>query len=242
MDLRVRRDIHDDVAEHLRLASEPPALGEALVASVRDLDLVERAEVLRARGDAVLRVLALGQDDLTSAADPAAAAHRVEIDAELARAVEHRRPGLELAAPARRNEDDPGAHDVAASPTRAARPPRRRPSATGACSRCVAIHALQSRSLPIITSAAFTASRTSACRGDVIALVRPFEIAIARNAPFSSLRLGNPNDTVQAPHVVVTPSSSWSRRSSANTCRPAEPIAPIGMTSGSTTMSSFGMP
>ena len=46
----------------------------------------------------------------------------------------------------------------------------------------------------------------------------------------------------EAPQVVFTPSSSWSRRTSANTCRPAPPMAPIGITSGSTTMSSAAMP
>ena len=45
-----------------------------------------------------------------------------------------------------------------------------------------------------------------------------------------------------APQVVLTPSSSRSRRTSRKTWRPALPIAPMGITSGSTTMSSFGMP
>ncbi|EKD59635.1 MAG: hypothetical protein ACD_54C01226G0001 [uncultured bacterium] len=46
----------------------------------------------------------------------------------------------------------------------------------------------------------------------------------------------------EAPQVVLTPSSSRRRRTSANTCWPAEPIAPTGITSGSTTMSCAGMP
>ena len=45
-----------------------------------------------------------------------------------------------------------------------------------------------------------------------------------------------------APQVVFTFSSVTRRRSSANTWRPAVPIAPIGITSGSTTMSEAGMP
>ena len=47
---------------------------------------------------------------------------------------------------------------------------------------------------------------------------------------------------LDAPQVVFTPSSSRKRRTSAKTCKPAVPIAPIGMTSGSTTMSCAGMP
>ena len=70
----------------------------------------------------------------------------------------------------------------------------------------------------------------------------PFAIAIARKAPLMPLRLGSPNETLDAPHVVLTPSSSWSLRTSVNTCRPAPPIAPIGITSGSTTMSCGAMP
>ncbi|MBI3648279.1 MAG: hypothetical protein HY240_05985 [Actinobacteria bacterium] len=87
-----------------------------------------------------------------------------------------------------------------------------------------------------------TACRTSMCSGLVIAEVSPLAIAIARNAPFSPPRCGSPKDTFEAPHVVFTPSSSRRRRTRANTCRPAVPIAPIGITSGSTTTSEAGMP
>ncbi len=76
----------------------------------------------------------------------------------------------------------------------------------------------------------------------MIALVIPFAIAIARNAPLMPLRFGSPKEMFDAPQVVFTPSSSCSRRTSAKTCRPAPPIAPIGITSGSTTMSCAGMP
>ena len=96
--------------------------------------------------------------------------------------------------------------------------------------------------MPIITSAAITAARTSVCSGLVIADVIPDAIAMVRNAPFSVFRFGRPKLTFDAPHVEFTPSSSCRRRTSANTCRPAVPIAPIGITSGSTTMSSLAMP
>ena len=71
---------------------EPPVVGEAAVGGVRLLDLVDRGEMRGGRGDAVLRVLALGHLDLAAAADAAASADRVEVDAEAARGVEHRRP------------------------------------------------------------------------------------------------------------------------------------------------------
>ena len=55
-------------------------------------------------------------------------------------------------------------------------------------------------------------------------------------------RLGSPNEMFEAPQVVFTPSSSRSRRTRWNTWRPAEPIAPMGITRGSTTTSSLGIP
>ena len=93
-----------------------------------------------------------------------------------------------------------------------------------------------------MTSAAQIAWRTSACSGLVIAEVSPDAIAIGRKAAFSAGRFGSPKLTFEAPQVELTLSSSCSRRTSRNTCRPAVPIAPIGITSGSTTMSSRGMP
>ena len=69
-----------------------------------------------------------------------------------------------------------------------------------------------------------------------------FEIAIGRNAELICSRFGSPKLTFEAPHVVLTPSSSLSRRSRWKTCWPAWLSAPIGMTSGSTTMSERGMP
>ncbi len=83
---------------------------------------------------------------------------------------------------------------------------------------------------------------TSACIGFMIADVMPAPIAIDRNVPVMAWRLGSPKLTLDAPQVVLTPSSLRSRRTRANTCRPAVPMAPIGMTSGSTTTSPAGMP
>ena len=76
----------------------------------------------------------------------------------------------------------------------------------------------------------------------MIAEVRPLAIAIARNAPLIPSRCGRPKLTLLAPQVELTLSSSRSRPRIRNTWRPAVGIAPIGISSGSTTMSSRGMP
>jgi hypothetical protein len=55
-------------------------------------------------------------------------------------------------------------------------------------------------------------------------------------------RCGNPKLTFDAPQVELTFSSSRSRPRMRKTWRPAVGIAPIGISSGSTTMSSLGMP
>ena len=76
----------------------------------------------------------------------------------------------------------------------------------------------------------------------MMADVIPAPIAIARKVPVMMCRLGSPKLTLEAPQVVLTPSSSRSRRTRWNTCRPAVAMAPIGITSGSTTTSAVGMP
>ena len=56
------------------------------------------------------------------------------------------------------------------------------------------------------------------------------------------LRCGRPKLTFDAPQVVLTSSSVRSRRTRRITCTPVWLMAPIGITSGSTTMSQAGMP
>ena len=65
---------------------------------------------------------------------------------------------------------------------------------------------------------------------------------MGRKAALMPWRLGRPKEMLEAPQVVLTPSSSRRRRTRAKTCRPAVAMAPIGMTRGSTTMSWAGMP
>ena len=96
--------------------------------------------------------------------------------------------------------------------------------------------------MPISTLAARTASISCGRQGFMMAEVMPAAMAIGRKAALTAWRWGRPKEMFEAPQVVFTPSSSRSRRTSAKTCRPAVPIAPIGMTSGSTTMSAALMP
>ena len=106
----------------------------------------------------MLRVLALGDLDLAAAADPAAPADGVEIDSEPPGCVEHGRPRRETAASAGRGEDDERVAHGAAALRLPSRPPRRpRVASPLAESPLRAIQFAQWASLPISTSAAFTA-------------------------------------------------------------------------------------
>src|SRR6188472_1362646 len=243
VDLALRRHVDHDVLCDERSAAEAPARGEAAVGRVEPLRLGLRRQRLARAGDPVLRVLALGDAHLAAPADPAAAARRVEVDPESARGVEHRRPARHRSAASRGQEDDTrvAAHASAVA-LRAARPPRRPAVAPDAPSPLRAIHAAQCSSLPISTSAAFTAWSISAWSGLVIAEVSPDAIAMGRNAALRPVRFGSPKLTFEAPHVELTRSSSRSRPRRRKTWRPAVPIAPIGITRGSTTTSSREMP
>ena len=75
-----------------------------------------------------------------------------------------------------------------------------------------------------------------------MAEVRPALMAMVRNALLTPLRFGNPKLTLEAPQVLLTFSSSRRRRTMCMTCRPAWLMAPMGITSGSTTTSLWGMP
>src|SRR5262249_34410300 len=223
-------------------AAEPALVRKAALGRVAALELARRREVVGRRHDPVLRMLALRDLDLAAAADAAAATDRIEVDAEPSRRVEHGRPGLEAPSPAGGGEDPEGVAHVAAALRRPSRPPRRPRVASPADSPHRAIQSAQCASCPMSTSAAFTALSISVCKGLVIADVSPEAIAIGRKAAFSAGRFGNPKLTFEAPHVELTPSSSRRRRRILKTCCPAFPSRPIGMTSGSTTTSSFGMP
>ena len=210
-----------------------------------------------ARRDAVLRVLAFAHHDLAATADPPPAAHRVEVDAERAGRVEHAGPGANgprlpegvkttervrraLTAPACRSAT-PAVGARAAPPRPAAAPSRRRRRRLLADT--APIHVAQSGSCPSSTSAAPMA------RADLLVQrVGDRRRQPGAPRPWPGTRrtaragAGSPNATFDAPHVELTRSSSRSRRRMWNTCRPAVAIAPIGITSGSTTTSSRGIP
>src|SRR6185369_16402499 len=105
MDLAVSRHVDDDVAEDVRRAGEASSLRQRLAFAVAPLDLREGRQMVGARDDAVLGELALSQIDLTASADAAPAADGVDIDAERARCLEHRRSERKAAALSRRRED-----------------------------------------------------------------------------------------------------------------------------------------
>ena len=118
MDLAVRRYVDDDVARDLRLASEPAAVGQrAALGDIARLHRVPGGDVVGARLDAVLGERAFADLDLAAAADAAAAADGIEIDAELARGLEDACALGEAAALAGGREDDElVGHDAVLSP------------------------------------------------------------------------------------------------------------------------------
>src|SRR5439155_7022666 len=101
-------NVDDRIAPEVGDAAEPAALTQSLGRAVLLLDRAERGQMIHCRRDPVLGELANALLDLTTAADPSAAADRIDVDAEPARGVEHGRPGLKPAAPSRRREDDEG--------------------------------------------------------------------------------------------------------------------------------------
>src|SRR5688572_3995217 len=203
----------------------------------------------------MLREFALGDQHLAASADAAAAADGIDVDAERARGGEQRRADGKTPALARGREDDERLLDGHEQPlrrgdryARTLRPRSRRPRPASpltpgeGASRKRAIHRSQCGSWPIMTSAPMQAWIVSTCSGFVIAEVRPEAIAMVRKALLMPPRFGRPKLTLEAPQVVLTFSSSCSRRTSRMTWAPAWLIAPIGITSGSTTTSLAGMP
>ena len=129
VDLGLGRHVDQQIAADLRVTPEPAVRGEAIAFAVALLGLGERDQVVGRARDPVLRERAAHRHHLAAPADPAAPADRVEVDAERTGGVEHARTVGNLAAPARGGEDD-GVHDSACVPSRAERPPRRRPVAS----------------------------------------------------------------------------------------------------------------
>ena len=77
---------------------------------------------------------------------------------------------------------------------------------------------------------------------DLGGVVRPSLIAIERKPAPMVPRSGIPNDTFEAPSVMFTPSSSWMSEMVSSVFTTSEVSAPMGMASGSSTMSSTASP
>ncbi len=123
--LAVGRHVDDHVAEQLRLTGQAAVRRHLLAArAVALLGRARRRDVRGARADAVLGELALGQGDLATAAQRPAAAHRIDVDPELARRLEQGRAAREPPAAPGRRENDEGSvsHPVGAQAQRALEP------------------------------------------------------------------------------------------------------------------------
>jgi hypothetical protein len=114
--LAVGRHVDDHVAQQPRLAGQAaPGLHHLVAGAVVLLGRARRRDVGRARADAVLGELALGQRDLAAAAQRPAAAHRIDVDPEFARGLQQGRAARKTPAAPGRREDDEGSvgHRVA---------------------------------------------------------------------------------------------------------------------------------
>ncbi len=106
VDLALGRDVDQDVALDGRCAAQATIGGKAVDQAILRLDLGRGREVLGQRGDAELGERADPGADLAAAADPPAAADRVDVDTERARGVEDGGALGETTPPSRRGEDD----------------------------------------------------------------------------------------------------------------------------------------
>ncbi len=106
MDLALGRDVDQDVAADLGRARQAPVGGQALLLAVGRLERGEGRQVVRLGDDPVLGKGAQTLRHLAATADAAPAADRIDVDAQRARRVEHRRALGEPPAAARRREDD----------------------------------------------------------------------------------------------------------------------------------------
>jgi len=108
--------------------------------------------------------------------------------------------------------------------------------------RNVEIQRIAYSSCPSNRSDASTALRTSGTSGFVMAQVNPACIATEKKAAFTIGRSGRPNDTFEAPHVMLLPSCSLIRRMVSSVMTPACGSAATVIAIGSITTSSGGIP
>src|SRR5262249_41271141 len=98
--------------------------------------------------------------------------------------------------------------------------------------RWAAIQAAPQASRSSSRSAALTARTICGDRASMMALVRPAEIAIGRNAAPMVWRSGMPNETVDAPRVMFTPHSSRRNPVVSNVFSPTVVSAPTRIDTG----------
>ena len=104
----IRRHVDDEVALHFRAARKAAVVGQAAQAPVACLGVGESREVIGAGRYAVLCENAFGHLHLAASAYAAPAANALDIDAEGAGGVEHRRAERKASAPAGRHEENQG--------------------------------------------------------------------------------------------------------------------------------------
>src|SRR5262249_34120631 len=207
-------------------AGESPAVAKLVGAEGTRVDW---AELGAAGNDAYLALLA----------GAVTAAGRIDRDAVPARGVEERRPGRDACLLDRPVLADLQVAEADALGMRLLRKILDGAHVAAACfARWRRIHSAPHSSWPMRKSVARTASTVSSRRASMIALVSPWLCATARNAAPSVWRPGRPNDVLDAPQVVFTPSSSRSRWSVSTKSVTARGSAPTGMASGSMITSS----
>ena len=118
VDDRVLRHVDDEIAQDLRRAGQAAALRQAADAVVALFLGAARRDVVVGRDDLVLGEIAFLHLDLAAAAGGASAAHALDIDAELARGVEHGGADGKAPALAGRHEQDEGVGGVDAGRSR----------------------------------------------------------------------------------------------------------------------------
>ena len=107
MNLTFGRHVDDQIAANSGLAAEPAAgRKRSALRGIAGLDLCRWRHMIGAGMNGVLGEIALGDVDLTAAANASSTAHRIEIDAERARSFEQACAFGELAPLAGGREDD----------------------------------------------------------------------------------------------------------------------------------------
>src|SRR5690625_1090511 len=231
VDLAVGGHIDDQIVEQQCLAREAPSRLLALARMKTFLDGVPLAGVVELAADAVLGEVAGAELDLAAPTEAAPAADGIDVHAELPCALQQGSTDREVPPSAGWREDDQGvlgrlAHrhftpgQTATRRRRLSPRPSRPPAASSAAagSRNFRIQRPQPGSTPFMTLAAMIPTISSWRRGFMIADVMPAPAAMARKAALRPWRWGRPKEMLEAPQVVLTPSSSRRRRSRAKTC------------------------